>query len=74
VSNSCQIKTVKIEIIEKPLSIAIYGFSGTVWNKDYAGMAFKLSGKMWQVVKGAGIKNKGKNIWVYDQMKVSSPE
>jgi effector-binding domain-containing protein len=56
----------KIEIIEKPLNIDIYGCSGTAPNKDYAGTAFKLSGKMWEVVKGNGIKNKGKNIWVYD--------
>lgn len=56
----------EIEIIEKPFNIEIYGFSGTAWNKDYAGTAFKLSGKMWEVVKGNGIKNKGQNIWVYD--------
>ena len=56
----------QIEIIEKPLTLDLHGFSGNAWNKDYAGMAFKLSGKMWEVVKGGGIKNKGKNIWVYD--------
>jgi effector-binding domain-containing protein len=56
----------RTEIIEKPLNLDIYGFSGTARNKDYAGAAFKLSGKMWDVVKGNGIKNKGKNIWVYD--------
>lgn len=55
-----------IEIINKPFNIDIYGFSGTAWEKDYAGTAFKLSGKMWQIVKAKGIKNKGKNIWVYD--------
>jgi len=55
-----------IEIINKPFNIDIYGFSGTALNKDYAGTAFKLSGKMWQVVKDNGIKNKGKNIWIYD--------
>ena len=55
-----------VEIIDKPFSIDIYGFSGKAINKDYAGTAFKLSGKMWQIVKENGIKNKGKNIWVYD--------
>ena len=49
------------------LTLDIYGFSGTAINGDYAGTAFKLSGKMWQVVKENGLKNKGKNIWVYDR-------
>lgn len=55
-----------IEIIDTPFNIDIYGFSGTAWNKDYAGTAFKLSAKMWQVIKENGIKNRGQNIWVYD--------
>lgn len=55
-----------IEIIQTPLNIQIYGFSGVAMNKDYAGTAFALSGKMWEVVKGNGIKNKGQNIWVYE--------
>ena len=55
-----------IEIIDTPIHIDIYGFSGTALNKDYAGTAFKLSGKMWQIIKETGIKNKGQNIWVYE--------
>ena len=55
-----------IEIITKKLELNIYGFSGIATNKDYAGTAFKLSGKMWQTVKENDIKNKGKNIWVYE--------
>ena len=55
-----------IKIIDTPFNIDIYGFSGTAWNKDYAGTAFKLSSKMWQVIKENGIKNGGQNIWVYD--------
>ena len=55
-----------IEIINKKLELNIYGFSGIAANKDYAGTAFKLSGKMWQTVKETGIKNKGRNIWVYE--------
>lgn len=35
-------------------------------NNDYAGTTFKLSGKMWQIVKANDIKNKGKNIQVYN--------
>ena len=44
----------------------IYGFGGTAINKDYAGTAFKLSGKMWETVKAQDLKNEGKNIWVYE--------
>jgi len=56
-----------IEIITKPLELEIYGFSGIALNKDYAGTAFKLMDKMWQVVKLNGLGNKGKNIRVYEQ-------
>jgi hypothetical protein len=56
-----------VEIIKKDLSLDIYGFSGIAMNKDYAGTAFKLSGKMWQTVKSNNLKNKGLNIWVYEQ-------
>ena len=56
-----------VEIINKNLSLNIYGVSGTVMNKDYAETAFKLMDKMWQIVKSNGLKNKGLNIWVYEQ-------
>lgn len=56
-----------VEIINKNLSLNIYGFSGTAMNKDYAETAFKLMDKMWQIVKSNGLKNKGLNIWVYEQ-------
>ena len=56
-----------IEIIMKKLELSIYGFSGIATNKDYAGTAFKLSGKMWQTVKENDVKNKGKNIWIYEK-------
>jgi len=56
-----------IEIIKIPLRLEIHGFSGIAANKDYAGTAFKLMDKMWQVVKANGLKHKGINIWVYEQ-------
>jgi effector-binding domain-containing protein len=56
----------KIEIITTPLNLQIYGFGDTAINKDYSGTAFAPSGKMWQLVKANNIKNKGKNIWVYE--------
>ena len=55
-----------IAIITRSLQLDIYGFGGTAVNKDYAGKAFQLSAKMWEVVKTNGVKNKGKNIWVYE--------
>jgi len=55
-----------VEIINKPFSLDIYGFSGIALNKDYTGTAFKLSGKMWEIIKANNLKNKGINIWVYE--------
>jgi predicted transcriptional regulator YdeE len=48
-------------------ALDIYGFSGIAATGDYAATAFKLSDRMWQTVKAANLKNKGKNIWVYDR-------
>jgi len=56
-----------LEIINKPLTLNIYGFSGIAVNKDYAGTAFRLMDKMWQTVKSNNLKNKGLNIWVYQE-------
>jgi effector-binding domain-containing protein len=56
-----------IEIITEPLELTVYGFSGVALSGDYAGTAFKLMDKMWQVVKANGLANKGKNIWIYEQ-------
>jgi effector-binding domain-containing protein len=56
-----------IEIIDKAFELDVYGFSGITLNGDYAGTAFKLMDKMWQVVKSNGLGNKGKNIWIYEQ-------
>jgi effector-binding domain-containing protein len=56
-----------LEIITEPLRLDIYGFSGIAINKDYAGTAFRLMDKMWQTVKSNNLKNKGLNIWVYEQ-------
>ena len=55
-----------IEIFTRNLQLDIYGFGGMATNKDYTGTAFKLSGKMWEHIKAGNIKNKGKNIWVYE--------
>lgn len=55
------------QIINTPLTLNIYGFGASVINKNYAGTAFSLMDKMWKIVKANGLKNKGLNIWVYEQ-------
>ena len=55
-----------VEIIDEPLRLDMYGFSGIAVNKDYAGTAFRLMDKMWQAVRTNNLKNKGLNIWVYE--------
>ncbi len=56
-----------VQIIDKPISFSLYGFSGVAVNKDYAATAFRLSDKMWRTVKLSNLKNKGLNVWVYEQ-------
>ena len=55
-----------VEIIHKKITLDLRGFSGIALNKDYAGTALTLMGRMWQIVKTKELKNKGINIWVYD--------
>ena len=55
-----------VEIINKPLRIVVHGFSGAAVNNDYAGTAVKLMDKMWTAVREEGLKNKGRNIWIYE--------
>ena len=59
--------TMDIKIYETGFSRDIYGFSGIAVNKDYTGTAFKLMDKMWKTIRQLGIKNKGINIWVYEE-------
>jgi effector-binding domain-containing protein len=56
-----------IEIISNLFALECYGFPGVASNGDYAGTAFKLMDKMWQIVKSNQLSNKGKNIWIYEQ-------
>jgi hypothetical protein len=55
-----------LEIINKPFSIDIHGFSGIALNQNYGDTAFRLMGKIWPLVKEHGLKNKGLNIWAYE--------
>ena len=55
-----------IEIINELLVINIYGFSGVATSTEYAQLGFTLMDKMWQIVKTEQLKNKGKNIWIYE--------
>jgi hypothetical protein len=60
----------KVEIIDRPLTFILHGFSGIASNKDYAGTAFKLMSRLWQIVKSNNLKNKGFNIWVYEENEI----
>src|SRR6185436_17698638 len=53
-------------LINYNFHIILHGYSRVAINKDYVGAAFQLSDKMWKVVKGNAIQNKGKNVWVYE--------
>jgi hypothetical protein len=55
-----------LQIIDKTLAIDIYGFSGIAVNQNYGQTAFGLMDKMWKIVKGNNLKNKGLNIWIYE--------
>jgi hypothetical protein len=55
-----------LNILEKELTLDLYGFSGIAMGKDYAGTAFKLMDKMWQIVKTKELRNSGLNTWVYE--------
>ena len=56
-----------LEIINKPFSVILHGFSGTVLDKNYAGTGGPLMDAMWKEIKSNGIKNKGINYWVYEK-------
>lgn len=57
----------QMEIINNNFNLNIYGFSGIAVNKDYIGTAFKLMDKMWKAVKSNNLKNKGLNVFVYEE-------
>lgn len=59
-------RKMNIEIITKPLDLALYGYSGIASNKDYVSTAFRLSDKVWQTIKSNKLDHEGMNIWVYD--------
>ena len=56
-----------LEIIDQPFIVNLYGFSGKVLNKNYAGTGSPLMDSMWKEVKSNGLKNKGINHWVYEK-------
>jgi predicted transcriptional regulator YdeE len=56
-----------VQVINQAMELNVYGFSGTAVDKNYAATAFKLMDRMWQIVKSNHLKNKGLNIWVYEE-------
>jgi hypothetical protein len=61
------LRTKRMEIITKPFALEIHGYSAIAAPKEYVETAFKLMDRMWRTVKSNNIKNKGLNIFVYDQ-------
>ena len=55
-----------IKIINKGLTISLFGISGKVINYQYGETGFKLMDEMWRIVKSENLKHKGINYWVYD--------
>jgi hypothetical protein len=55
-----------LEIINQPFRIELYGLSGASLTKDYAGTAYTLSTRLWEIIKANNLKTKGVNIWVYE--------
>lgn len=55
-----------IEISRTPLILNVHGFADVATDRNYLAKAFELMDKMWKVVKSNGLKNKGKNIWIYE--------
>jgi effector-binding domain-containing protein len=56
-----------MEIVSANFNLDLYGFSGIATDKDYTGTAFRLMDKMWKTLKSNNLKNKGMNIFVYEQ-------
>jgi effector-binding domain-containing protein len=56
-----------LEIINKPFSVTLYGYSGKVLNKNYPGTGGPLMDAMWKEIQSKKIKNKGINYWVYEK-------
>jgi effector-binding domain-containing protein len=54
-----------IEIHTTPFKLNIFGFGGVATKNDHTATAFRLSGRMWELLRSKSIANKGKNIWVY---------
>ncbi|MGC4039015.1 MAG: hypothetical protein QM764_23860 [Chitinophagaceae bacterium] len=57
----------EIKIVNHPFDFKLSGYSGVALNKDFQATAFRLMDRMWQAVKSNQLKNKGINIWVYEE-------
>jgi hypothetical protein len=55
-----------IQIIEKNLSLTLYGVSGTATNQNWGQTGFALMNEMWKQIKAGNLKHKGLNVWVYE--------
>ena len=56
-----------LNLVDTPFFLNIYGLGAMALNGDHVGTIFRLSEKVWQSVKANDLKNKGRNVWVYEQ-------
>lgn len=56
-----------VSIIDNPFNARLYGFSGIAINKNWKETGFRLMNRMWEQVKSGNLRNKGMNIWVYEE-------
>ena len=56
-----------VTVIDNPFNAKLYGFSGIAINKNWKQTGFGLMNRMWAQVKSRNLKNKGLNVWVYEE-------
>ncbi len=55
----------KIEIIDAPLRISLFGYHGSLDGESVPVVGKRLMDKMWREVQALSLKTKGINHWVY---------
>lgn len=54
-------------LIKENFRVNLYGASGFAINRNWSGTGMKLMDRMWALVRSRQLKNKGINVWVYEE-------